>query len=161
MGTDATPRFDDPGTIATYIGENVGTHYSSALRVVEAYGQHLAAVREQLLQERFEGDGLEEFWKAAIRSEQVQSRSRGAEKRLGTTPSFYFNDFLDTADSVFEKKYRDVPGEQRKKLGHTQHAQCLRVLRDHQAEGLENHFAVQNKVQEWKLMLRALGGYRE
>ena len=161
MGKNATPKFSDPKTIATYLGETIGTHYSAALRAAEAYGKHLAASRDQLLQETFEGDGLRAFWVAMMKSEQLRSWSPGDLKRLGTAPTHYFYDFLDTADSVFERNYRDVAEAQRKKLGHTEHAQCLRVLRDHKAEGLENHFAVQNKVGQWMQMIRVMGRYQE
>lgn len=161
MGKNVTPRFSDPKTIATYLGDTIGTHYSAALRAAEAYGKHLAASRDQLLQETFEGEGLRAFWQAMMKSEQLRTWSPGDLKRLGAAPNHYFSDFLDTADSVFERKYRDVPETQRKKLGHTEHAQCLRVLRDHKAEGLENHFAVQNKVGQWMQMIRVMGRYQE
>jgi len=161
MRAEVLAQFDDPRSVATYIGEAVGTHYSAALRAAEAYGKHLASTRESLLRETFDGRGLGEFWREVMRSEQVLSSSVAARKELALTPTHYFSDFLDTADAVFEKKYRDVPGSQRKKLGHSQHALCLRILRDHTAEGLKDHFAVRNRVTTWIQMIKATGGYQD
>jgi len=161
MRTEVLAQFDDPRTVATYIGEAVGTHYSAALRAVEAYGKHLASNREKLHREPFDGEGLGEFWSQVMKSEQVLSSSATARKELALTPAHYFSDFLDTADAVFEKKYKDVPVSQKKKLGHSQHAMCLRILRDHTAEGIKDHFAVRNRVTTWIQMIKATGGYQE
>jgi hypothetical protein len=161
MRKEASPHFDDARTVARYIGEAVGTHYSAALRAAEAYGKHLASHRESLVEDTFEGEGLGRFWGAVMESEQVRGIPRGAHEQLSTTPTLYFSDFLDTADAVFGERYRDAPESRRKKLGHTQHAQCLRLLRDHAAEGIRDHFTVQNRVATWMQMIRVMGGYRE
>lgn len=161
MATELFAQFDHPKTVASYLGETVGTHYSVALRAAEAYGKHLAAVRTSLLSERFEGDGLGNFWKEMMTSEQVRSSSPDVLDALRTTPSHYFSDFLDTADAVFRNRYEDVPQAQRKKVGQNQHVQCLRLLRDHKREGIEDHFAVQNRVAKWMQMIRALGAYQK
>jgi len=161
MATEVIARFEDARTVASYVGEAVGTHYSAALRAAEAYGKHLAAARDSLHKEPYEGDGLGKFWLAVMRSEQVQSTSPTVLRELRSSPVHYFSDFLDTADAVFQRRYQEASKSQRKKVGQTQHAQCLRLLRDHRAEGIENHFIVQNKVATWMQMVRALGAYQE
>ena len=88
-------QFNDPSTAARYLGESVGTHYSAALRATEAYGNHLAAKRESLLSGIFEGQGLGDFWRDLLRSEQVRIGSPKVLQELSTTPSHYFFDFLD------------------------------------------------------------------
>jgi len=161
MTREVNAQFDDPGTAATYLGETVGTHYSAALRAAEAYGRHLAAVRESLNGERFEGDGLGKFWGDLMKAEQVRLRSPEVLKKLSTLPSHYFLDFLETADAVYYRRYQDVPATQRKKLGQTQHAQCLRILRDPTAEGMQDHFAIRNRIATWMQMIKVMRGYRE
>lgn len=161
MAREISAQFDDPGTAATYLGESIGTHYSAALRAAEAYGRHLAATRESLLTESFDGQGLRNFWLDLIRSEQVRLKSPNVLKNLSTTTSHYFQDFLDTADAVYGRQYMDVTPEQRKKIGQTEHAKCLRILRDHSAEGLEDHFAVQNRVSTWMQLIRVTRRYQE
>ena len=79
---------------------------------------------------------------------------------LGTSPSHYFLDFLDTADQVFRKKYRDIPSSQRTQMMKAEHEQCLRFLRDHTAAGTD-HFTVQNKITTWMQLLRMAGRYQE
>lgn len=160
MVTEVVAEFDSPDTVATYIGETVGTHYSAALRVAEAYGKHLAPVRDSLPEGSFKGEGLGRFWKAVTESEQIEVSPKVL-KALADDPSHYFSDFLDTADAVFVKRYKDVPRPQRKKVGHTQHAECLRLLRDHKSAGIQDHFAVQNKVAGWMKMIRMSGKYQE
>lgn len=160
MGMEVVAQFDHASTVATFIGESVGTHYSAALRAAEAYGKYLSAVRESLLLENFRGDGLGHFWRDLMRAEQVQGASSTVLVTLSTKPSYYFSDFLDTADAVFGRKYQDVSEQQKKKIGQTEHAQCLRLLRDHNAAGMKDHFAVQNKVAGWMQMMRLMGTYR-
>ena len=154
-------QFDDPKTVATYLGEAIGTHYSAALRAAEAYGRHLAAARESLLQESYDGQVLRDFWVDLMKSEEVRVKSPKVMKSLGSTPSLFFQDFLDTADEVFGEKYKDAPPQKRKKVGHSEHARCLRLLRDHKSEGLPDHFAVRNRVATWMQMIRVAQGYRE
>lgn len=161
MAKEVIARFEDARTVASYLGEAVGTHYSAALRAAEAYGKHLAAVRDSLQEEPYQGDSLGKFWLEVMKSEQVQSTSPTVLRDLRRSPAHYFSDFLDTAESVFQRRYEEGSKAQRKKVGQTQHAQCLRLLRDHRAEGIENHFAVQNKVATWMQMVRALGAYQE
>jgi hypothetical protein len=161
MRKEAAAHFDDARTVARYLGETVGTHYSAALRAAEAYAKHLASKRKFLLDDTFEGDSLERFWKAVMESEQIRGIPLAARRELATTPTHYFSDFLDTADATFVERYRDVPNSRKKKLGHTQHAQCLRLLRDHVAEGIQDHFTVQNTVATWMQMIRVTGGYRD
>lgn len=158
---EASAQFDDARTVARYLGEAVGTHYSAALRAAEAYGRHLASTRESLLNETFEGEGLKKFWNAVMESEHVRSISPTAHEQLATTPDHYFADFLETAETVFGQRYQDVPEAQRKKLGHTQHASCLKLLRDHVAAGIPDHFTVRNRVATWMQMIRVTGGYRD
>jgi hypothetical protein len=95
-----------------------------------------------------------------MKSEQIQVPPK-VFKALAAEPSHYFSDFLDTADAVFVRRYKDVPRQQRKKVGHTQHAECLRLLRDHKSAGIQDHFAVQNKVASWMKMVRMSGRYQE
>jgi len=154
-------HFDDPKTTATYFGEAVGTHYSVALRAAEAYGQHLAAARGSLLQEVFEGDGLTKFWQTLLNTEQVRNLAPGVLQALGTRPDHYFRDFLDTAEEVYERRYEDVSPSQRKRAGRSEHAKCLRLLRDHEAEGLKHRFAVQNRVATWMQVSRITRAYRQ
>jgi hypothetical protein len=82
-------------------------------------------------------------------------------KDLSTYPSHYFSDFLDTADAVYRRKYLNCPPEQKKKLGHSEHEKCLRLLRDHSATGMQDHFTVQNRIATWMQMIRIMGGYHE
>jgi hypothetical protein len=152
--------FVDPSSTAKYLGETVGTHYSAALRATEAYAKHLAARRESLLRETYSGDGLGNFWKDLMRSEQVRIGTPEVFKSLSTNPSHYFSDFLDTADEVFQGRYEGSRPSQKKKSGKAEHAQCLRLLRDHNAGGLQDYFAVQNKVAVWMQLLRVMGGYQ-
>jgi hypothetical protein len=161
MVKDVKAQFDDPRTVAAYLGETVGVHYSAALRAVEAYGKHLASVRAFLLNETFEGEGLRNFWKDLLDSEQVRIKSPEVLRRLSTETSHYFFDFLETADEIYGKRYQDVPPAQKKKLGHSQHAQCIRIMRDHDAEGIKDRFALQNRIATWKQMIKVMGGYRE
>lgn len=161
MSKEASAHFDDARTIARYLGETVGTHYSAALRAADAYARHLASKRKFLFQDRFEGDGLEKFWRTVMESEHVRGIPPAAHRQLASAPRHYFADFLDTADATFVERYRDVPDSRKKKLGHTQHAQCLRLLRDHVAEGIQDHFTVQNTVATWMQMIRVTGGYRD
>jgi hypothetical protein len=161
MSNQVVARFVDPATVAAYLGENVGTHYSAALRAAEAYGRHLAAIRGNLLSDTFEGERLGNFWRELLRSEQIRIGSPNVIRGLSSTPSHYFSDFLDTADAVYSRNYENVPPPQRKKLGHTEHAKCLRLLRDHQALGMRDRFAVQNKITTWMQLLRIVGGYQE
>lgn len=161
MAREVHAQFDNPGTAATYLGEAVGTHYSAALRAVEAYGRHLAAIRGSLLGDSFQGDALGNFWKDLMRSEQVRLKSAKVLSQLSTRPTHYFFDFLETADAVYCRRYEDVPGPQKKKLGQTQHAQCLRILRDHTGEGMPDHFALRNRVATWMQMSKVLGAYRD
>lgn len=157
----ALAQFNDPSTAARYLGESVGTHYSAALRATEAYGRHLAAKRESLLSDSFEGESLGEFWSDLLRSEKIQLGSPKVLKELSTTPSHYFLDFLNTAEAVYEKRYRDLPSSKRKQLSKTEHAQCLAFLRDHGAGGARDHFAVRNKIATWMRLLRMMGRYQE
>jgi hypothetical protein len=161
MRAEAAPHFDDPRTVARYIGETVGTHYSAALRAADAYGKHLASARESLLRETFEGEGLGRFWSEVMRSEHVRGSSPAVHSQLATATNHYFADFLDAADAAFGLHYKDCPDHRKKKLGHTQHAQCLRLLRDHVAEGNRDHFAVRNRVATWIQTIRVMGGYQD
>ena len=161
MAKDIAAQFHDPSTVATSLGESVGTHYSAALRAAEAYGKHLAAEREALLVGTFEGKNLEDFWRDLLTSEQLRVGSSQVLKGLSTEPSHYFADFLDTADDVYRRRYGDVQGPRKKKSTQTEHARCLRLLRDHTAEGMKDHFTVQNKIATWMRMIRLLGGYQE
>jgi len=161
MATDIIARFSDPGTTARYLGESIGTHYSVALRAAKAYGVHLAPRRDSLLSGSYDGEELGEFWRDLLKSEGVRMGSTRVMKGLSTTPGHYFSDFLDTADAVFEKKYSNVPLSQRKNSGKTEHAKCLRFLRDHRQEERVDHFSVQNKVATWTQLLRMLGRYQE
>ena len=161
MGTEVSARFDSPGAVAAYLGDTVGTHYSAALRAAEAYGKHLAPQRKLLQEEKFRGDSLEKFWKEMMRSEQVKVSSSRIVKELGSDPSFYFAHFLDTAESVFIKRYQEVSPAQKKKIGQTQHRLCLQVMRDQEAAGMEDHFTVRNRVAAWIQLVKALGQYRE
>jgi hypothetical protein len=154
-------QFNDPSTAARYLGESVGTHYSAALRATEAYGKHLAAKRESLLSGKFEGQGLGDFWRDLLRSEQVRIGSPKMLQELSTTPSHYFFDFLDTADDVYRRRYGGLPSSQGKRLCKTEHAQCLRFLRNHTGGGIPDHFTVQNKIATWMKLLRMMGGYQE
>jgi len=161
MTKNITAQCNDPSTAARYLGESVGTHYSAALRATEAYGRHLAAKRESLLSGEFEGEGLGDFWRDLLRSEQVPIGSPKVIQGLSATPSHYFSDFLDTADDVYRKSYGNVPPSQRKKLGQTEHEKCLRFLRNHTRGGVPDHFTVQNKIATWMKLLRMMGGYQE
>jgi len=161
MATEVMAQFDDARTVASYLGEAVGTHYSAALRAAQAYGKYLAAKRDTLGAEPYRGDALAKFWVELMTSEQVQSSSPEVLVSLKSNPSHYFSDFLDTAETVFQEKYEEVGKDQRKKVGQNQHAQCLRILRDHKAEGIRDHFTVQNKVNFWMQMSRALGAYQQ
>ena len=161
MANQVSAHFINPSTVATHLGETVGTHYCAALRAAEAYGTHLAGVRESLLLETFEEGGLGNFWRDLLRSEQVHIGSPNVLKSLSTTPSHYFRDFLDTADAVYRRRYKDVPSHQRTSLGKLEHAQCLRFLRDHKSGGQVDHFTVQNKVATWMQLLRIMGRYQE
>ena len=161
MAKDIAAEFNDPSTVATSLGESVGTHYSAALRAAEAYGKHLAAEREALLLGTFEGKSLGDFWRDLLKSEQLRIGSPKVLKGLSTTPSHYFFDFLDRADEVYREKYRDVQSPKRKKSDQTEHAQCLRLLRNHAEEGMKDHFTVQNKIATWMQMIRIMGGYQE
>lgn len=161
MAKDIAAQFNDPSTVATSIGESVGTHYSAALRAAEAYGKYLAAEREALLLGTFEGKNLGAFWRELMRSEQLRIGSPKVLKKLSTTPSHYFFDFLDTADEVYQRRYKDVGEPLRKKAGQTEHAQCIRLLRNHIAEGMKDHFTVQNKIATWMQIIKILGGYQE
>ena len=161
MTRNLIAQCNDPSTAARYLGESVGTHYSSALRATEAYGKYLAAKRESLLSEIFEGEGLGDFWRDLLRSEQIRIGSPKVLKGLSTTPSHYLFDFLDTADDVYRRSYGDVPSSLRKKLGQTEHAQCLRFLRNHAGGGVGDQFTVRNKIATWMKLLRIMGGYQE
>jgi hypothetical protein len=161
MATEVTAQFDDPGTTATYLGEAVGTHYSAALRAARAYGRHLAGAREFLLQDTFQGEGLKNFWLELIDSEEVGGIPASVLETLSSTSGHYFRDFLDTAEAVYERKYREASPARKKKLGQTEHARCLRLLRDHKAEGLRGRFAVQNTVSKWMQLSRITRAYRE
>lgn len=161
MATEVTAQFDDPRTTATYLGEAVGTHYSAALRAALAYGKHLAGVSESLLEDTFEGEGLRKFWLDLIASEEVGGISPSVLATLSSTSAHYFRDFLGTAEAVYERKYREASPARKKKLGQTEHARCLRLLRDHKAEGLRGRFAVQNTVSKWMQLSRITRAYRE
>jgi len=157
----ALAQFNDPSTTARYLGESVGTHYSAALRATEAYGKHLAAKRTSLQSETFEGESLGDFWRELLRSEKVRVGSMEVLRELSTTPSHYFLDFLNTAEAVYEKRYRGSPSSERKQGCKTEHAQCLAFLRDHSAGGARDHFTVQNKISTWMRLLRLMGRYQE
>jgi hypothetical protein len=161
MTRDITPQFNDPSTAAIYLGENVGTHYSAALRAAEAYGRYLAAQRQSLLSESYEGESLRDFWRELLRSEQVQIGSPKVLMGLGTKPSYYFSDFLDAADTAFRRRYQSSSPQRRTKQSKTEHAKCLRLLRNHGAEEMPDHFSVRNKIATWMQMLRITGGYQE
>ena len=161
MATDLIARFSDPVTTARYLGESIGTHYSVALRAAKAYGVHLAARRDSLVSGSYEGEELGDFWRDLLRSENVRMGSTEVMKGLSTTPAHYFSDFLDTADAVFKNKYSDVPLNRRKTSTKTEHAKCLRYLRDHRQEGRADHFSVQNNVATWTQLSRMLGQYQE
>ena len=161
METEVSAQFDAPETVAIYIGEAIGVHYSAALRAAEAYGRYLAPSRKSLQGKRFLGDGLGRFWAEMMKSEQVQASSPAVLKALNTDPSYYHRHLLDTADSVFKRRYEEVPPAKKKKIGQTQHKQCLRIMRNQDAEGIGDHFTVRNKVATWIQLIRAVGGYRE
>jgi hypothetical protein len=154
------PQFHDPASAAKYLGESVGTHYSVALRATEAFGRHLAAKPESLLSETFEGEGLGAFWRDLLKAEEVRIGSHEVLRALSTHPSHYSVDFLDTADAVFLRRYEDLPLSQRSKAGKAEHALCLRVLRNQNGTGAQDHFAVQNKVAAWMRLLKMMGGYQ-
>lgn len=158
MGATAGTQFDDPRTVARHIGEAVGTHYAVALRAVDTYAKYLAKARDSGDPDALPEESLGNFWLEMMRLEEVRQSTPDVMYGLRTNPSHYFSDFLDTAEKVFEKCYKDVPEAQRKKLGHTQHQQCLQLLRDHRAIGLKNRFEVENQVQKWMQMFRLLGG---
>lgn len=160
MAEAAAAQFRDPRTVAAYLGQMVGTHYCAALRATEAYARHLAPVRESLLSERFKGDGLGAFWREVMESEELEGDSFEALASLARDPRFFFRHFLDGADGAYRSRYEEVPPPLRKKVGHTQHAQCIRILRDHDGGIFGSHFAVQNQVVKWIQMTRALGQYR-
>ncbi|MFC1791094.1 hypothetical protein ACFL0I_01335 [Gemmatimonadota bacterium] len=161
MGTEVGAQFSDPRAVAQYIGEAVGTHYNAALRAANAYAKYLAQERDSCAPEDLAEEGLGNFWLEMMRLEQVRQSTTAVISGLRTTPSHYFSDFLDRAEDVFVKRYKDVPEAQRKKLGHTEHQKCLQILRDHKAAGLETHFEVENLVTKWMQMIRIMGGYRE
>jgi hypothetical protein len=157
MKTYVTARFNDPSSTAKYLGECVGTHYSVALRAAEAYGKYLAERRESLLSETFEGEGLANFWRDLLRSEEIRLASPKVLRALSRNPTHYISDFLNTAEAVFHTRYKDGPSPQ---LGKVQHEKCLHLLRDHHAGGIRDHFDVQNKITTWMQLLRVLGEYR-
>jgi hypothetical protein len=161
METEVTPIFTEPETLATFLGENIGTHYSAALRAADAYGRHLAGQQESLRAATFSGEGLARFWTDLIRVEDVRIGSTAVLKKLSTHPRYYFTHFLDTADAVYGRSYEDAPPQLQKKLGQTQHAQCLRLLRDPEGEGMRDRFMVQNWASTWSQMLRISGGAPE
>ncbi len=161
MATEVAAQFDTPATVASYLGEAIGTHYSAALRAAEAYGKYLAAGRESLHSKRYPGDGLKKFWEEMMRAEQVEVSSPEVLQALKSDPNFYFSHLLDTAESVFRKRYEDVPPAQRKQIGQSQHQQCIRIMRDQDAEGIRDHFTVRNKVATWIQLIKAVGKYRE
>jgi hypothetical protein len=156
-----TPLFIDPASTARYLGETVGTHYSVALRATAAYATHLAAKRESLHTETFEGESLGNFWRDLLEMEQVEVGSPRVLKGLGRNPSHYFQDFLGTADAVFRSRYENVPVSQKGKSRKIEHSQCLRFLRNHNDGGIHDHFSVQNKVAAWIQLLKMIGKYQE
>ena len=161
MVTEVGTQFDDPRTVALYIGDAVGTHYSAALRAANTYAKFLARKRDSGDPDALAEESLGSFWLEMMKFEEVRQSTTNVIHGLRTNPSHYFSDFLDTAEDVFEKRYRNVPEAQRKKLGHTQHQLCIQLLRDHKAAGLESHFEVENQVAKWMQMLRLMGGYRD
>jgi hypothetical protein len=161
METNVIPQFHDPSTAAQYLGESVGTHYSAALRAAKAYGTHLAAKRERLLDGTYEGENLGAFWRELIKAEQVRLGSPRVLKGLATTPDHYFSDFLDTAEAVYLKRYKGSSSHQKKGQTKSEHAQCLRFLRDHSGSGKVDHFTLQNKISTWMQLLRMMGRYQE
>jgi hypothetical protein len=161
MATDIIAQFNEPETVARHLGETVGTHYSAALRAADAYGKHLARERNALCSGSIDGGGLGNFWRELVRTEGVRLGSIAVLKGLSTDPSFFFSEFLDTADAVYRRRYKDVPEEQRKRATNSEHAQCLRFLRTHPTEGRPDRFTVQNKVTTWLQLLRMAGKYQE
>jgi hypothetical protein len=161
MATDILAQFNDPESVARHLGETVGTHYSSALRAADAYGRHLAGKREALCSGSIDGDSLGDFWKELVKKERMRVGSLAVLNELSEAPILFFSDFLDTADAVYRKRYRDVTPAQRKRATNTQHAQCLRFLRTHPTEGTPDRFTVQNKVTKWMQLLRMTGKYQE
>jgi hypothetical protein len=161
MTTNITAEFNDPSVIARYLGESTGTHYSVALRAAEAYGRHLATDRDALRRERFDGESLGEFWRALLQSEQVRIGSLRALKQLSTRPEHYFSDFLETADAEYRKRYEDIEASRKGRQWKTEHAQCLRFLREHSSGKTSDHLAVRNKIQTWMQLLRITGRYRD
>lgn len=158
MASGVSALFNDPETLANYLGESVGTHFSAALRAADAYGRHLAGNPPSPTGDRYDGEGLREFWKELIGLEQVTIGSPVVMRTLGTEPQYFFGKFLRTADAAYRKCYGDGSETQRKKLGHTQHAQCLRMLRDPTAAGMADRFAVQNQVTLWSQVFRITTG---
>jgi len=161
MENDVIPRFTDPSTAAKYLGETIGTHYSAALRAASAYGTHLAAKRERLLGSTFEGESLGDFWRELIQAEQVRLGSPKVMQSLSTTTSHYFSDFLDAAEEVYERKYEDSSESRKRKSRKSEHAQCLRFLRDHSIGGKADQFTVRNKTETWMQLLKVTGQYQE
>lgn len=161
METKVMARVVDPTTAARFLGESVGTHYSVALRAAKAYSTHLASNRRDLLEPTYDGEGLGAFWRELLRSEQVQIGSTKVLQGLSTEPSHYFHDFLETAETVYRSRYEDSSSNPKKSSGKSEHAQCLRFLRDHNSCGPVDHFTVQNKVATWMQLLRIMGKYVE
>lgn len=158
MATEVTALFNDPESLAAYLGENIGTHFAAALRAADAYARHLAGNQHSLRAESFPGAGLGAFWRDLVRAEEIRIGSPEVLKQLATKPRYYFAHFLDTADAVYGRSYEDVPQPQRKKLGHTQHAQCLSLLRDPDKTGMPDRFAVHNQVTLWSQMFKITTG---
>ena len=161
MATDLIAQFNEPSTAAKFLGDNIGTHYSAALRAAKAYGCHLAPRREFLQSESYEGESLGNFWRELIRSEGVRLGSLEVVKGLSSTPEHFFSDFLDTADSVFRKKYPHGSFTPGNTSGKTEHEKCLKFLRNHAAGEKVDHLKAQNNVATWTQLLRIMGRYQD
>ncbi|NNM05614.1 MAG: hypothetical protein HKO65_11055 [Gemmatimonadetes bacterium] len=161
MESTVIARFNDPSAAAKYLGETVGTHYSAALRAAKAYGNHLAGKRESLLSEEWEGTELGDFWRDLIRSEQVLLGSPKVLRGLSSTPAFFFQDFLPTAEAEYRRRYKRDTGTRKKGSLKSEHAQCLAFLRESDPGGPMARFTMEDKVTTWMQLLRIFGKYQE
>jgi hypothetical protein len=161
METTATAYLKDPSTAASYLGESVGTHYSSALRAAKAYGTYLAGKRESPLKGGSDQDCLLSFWRELLKSEGLRIESPTVLKELSSTPSHFYDDFLGTAETVYRRRYPSSIPKRRGNAIKSEHAQCLKFLRDNESNGQLSQFDIQNKVRTWTQLLRIRGKYQE
>lgn len=161
MPTDVIAQFNDPSSAARFLGESVGTHYSAALRAAEAFGRHLAPARKALHERAIPGENLVGFWQEVLHNEGIRIGSHGLVKGLGATPDHFLNDFLDSADEAFRKRYSDAVSLTGRAPGKAEHENCLRFLRDDGSTGNQKNLVMRNKVATWLQLLRLTGGYQE